>query len=115
MVSIFQLQDVLESLATMQKVFLRELETDQELLVGKLTVLNISSADRRGDQDTVLLRTKDNAVWRSVITLTEMHARRVAAWRQVNSTRTMDGRTGEDTLRFICSAREGISSARAES
>ena len=75
MVSIFQLQDVLESIATMQKVFLRELENDQELLVGKLTVLNISSADRRGDQDTVLLRTRDDAVWRSIITLTEMHAR----------------------------------------
>ena len=41
-----QLQDVLESIATMQKAFLRELtpgrsEKDQELLVGKLTVLNI--------------------------------------------------------------------------
>ena len=43
--------------------------------MGKLTVLNISSADRRGDQDTVLLRTRDDAVWRSIITLTEMHAR----------------------------------------
>ena len=75
MVSIFQLQDVLESIATMQKAFLRELEKDQELLVGKLTVLNISSADRRGDQDTVLLRTRDDAVWRSLITLTMMHAR----------------------------------------
>ena len=81
MVSIFQLQDVLESIATKQKAFLRELtpgrsgEKDQELLVGKLTVLNISSADRRGDQDTVLLRTRDDAVWRSIITLTEMHAR----------------------------------------
>ena len=75
MVIIFQLQDVLESIATMQKAFLRELENDQELLVGKLTVLNISSADRRGDQDTVLLRTRDDAVWRSIITLTEMHAR----------------------------------------
>ena len=89
-VSIFQLQDVLESIATMQKAFLRELtrgrsEKDQELLVGKLTVLNISSADRRGDQDTVLLRTRDDAVWRSIITMTEMHARWVAAWRQVNS------------------------------
>ena len=46
MVSILQLQDVLESIATMQKAFLRELtpgrsEKDQELLVGKLTVLNI--------------------------------------------------------------------------
>ena len=30
-------------------------------------------------------------------------------------TRIMDGRTGEDTLRFICSVHEGISSARAES
>ena len=30
-------------------------------------------------------------------------------------TRITDGRTGEDTLRFICSAHEGISSARAES
>ena len=104
----------------MQKAFLRELtpgrsEKDQELLVGKLTVLNISSADRHGDQDMVLLRTRDDAVWRSIITLTEMHARRVAAWRQVNSTRITDGRTGEDTLRFICFAREGISSARAES
>ena len=48
---------------------------DQELLVGKLTVLNISSADRRGDQDTVLLRTRDDAVWRSIITMTEVHAR----------------------------------------
>ena len=81
MVSIFQLQDVLESIATMQMAFLRELtpgrsgEKDQELLVGKLTVLNISSADRRGDQDTVLLRTRDDAVWHSIITLTEMHAR----------------------------------------
>ena len=75
MVSIFQLQDVLESIATMQKAFLRELEKDQELLVGKLTVLNISSADRRGDQDTVLLRTRDDAVWRSIITMTEVHAR----------------------------------------
>ena len=80
MVSIFQLQDVLESIATMQKAFLQELtlgrsEKDQELLVGKLTVLNISSADRRGDQDTVLLRTRDDAIWRSIITLTKMHAR----------------------------------------
>ena len=80
MVSIFQLQDVLESIATMQKAFLQELtrgrsEKDQELLVGKLTVLNISSADRRGDQDTVLLRTRDDAVWRSIITLTKLHAR----------------------------------------
>ena len=70
MVSIFQLHDVLGSIATMQKAFLRELEKDQELLVGKLTVLNISSADRRGDQDTVLLRTRDDAIWRSIITLT---------------------------------------------
>ena len=73
MVNIFQLQDVLESIAAMQEAFLRELtpgrsEKDQELLVGKLTVLNISSADRRGDQDTVLLRTRDDAVWRSIIT-----------------------------------------------
>ena len=43
---------------------------DQELLVGKLTVLSISSADRRGDRDTVLLPTRDDAVWRSIITLT---------------------------------------------
>ena len=75
MVSIFQLQDVLESIATMQKAFLRELTPgrsvkDQELLVGKLTVLNISSADRRGDQDTIRLRTRDDTVWRSIITLT---------------------------------------------
>ena len=61
MVNIFQLQDVLESIAAMQEAFLRELtpgrsEKDQELLVGKLTVLNISSGDRRDDQDTVLLR-----------------------------------------------------------
>ena len=74
------MQDVLESFATMQKAFLRELapgrsEKDQELLVGTLTVLNISSADRRGDQDTVLLHTRDDAVWRCIITLTEMHAR----------------------------------------
>ena len=80
MVNIFQLQDVLESIAAMQEAFLRELtpgrsEKDQELLVGKLTVLNISSADRRGDQDTVLLRTRDDAVWRSIITLTKLHAR----------------------------------------
>ena len=79
MVSIFQLQDVLESIATMQKAFLRELapgrSEDQELLVGTLTVLNISSAGRRGDQDTVLLHTRDDAVWRCIITLTEMHAR----------------------------------------
>ena len=79
MVSIFQLQDVLESIATMQKAFLRELASgrseDQDLLVGTLTVLNISSADRRGDQDTVLLRTRDDAIWRSIITLTKMHAR----------------------------------------
>ena len=80
MVSIFQLQDVLESIATMQKAFLQELtrgrsEKDQELLVGKLTVLNILSVDRRGDQDTVLLRTRDDAVWRSIITLTKLHAR----------------------------------------
>ena len=80
MVIIFQLQDVLESIATMQKAFLRELAPGrsvkvQELLVGKLTVLNISSADSRGDQYTVLLRTRDDAVWSSIITLTKMHAR----------------------------------------
>jgi len=74
------MQDVLESTATKQKAFLRELapgrsEKDQELLVGKLIVLNISSADRRGNQDTVLLHTRDDSVWRSIITLTEMHAR----------------------------------------
>ena len=48
--------------ATMHKSFLQECQKeckqareDQELLVAKLTMLNISSAERRGDRDTALL------------------------------------------------------------
>ena len=61
-VSISQLKDVMGSLATMQKTFLRECQEerkqaleDQELLVEKLTMLNISSGESRGDRDTALL------------------------------------------------------------
>ena len=112
MVIIFQLQDVLESIATMQKAFLRELTPgrsvkDQELLVGTLTVLSISSADLRGDQDTVLLRTRNDAVWRSIITLTDMSCS-MEAGKLEHASRTEE-RGGYPPFRMLCERRNIVS------
>ena len=61
-VSISQLKDMMGSFATIQKTFLRECQEeskqareDQELLVEKLTMLNISSGVHCGDWDMALL------------------------------------------------------------
>ena len=55
--------------------------------------------------------TRDDAIWRSIITLTEMHARWVAAWRQVNSN-THHGRKngrGYPPFHMLCARRNIVS------